>query len=77
MPDPTPEAGKTIEREHLLSVCRLGQGAACCRYIIVSGSGIECAKGSPLQAGLDARTKMTAKGDNCSGPPDFKVADNA
>lgn len=57
--------------DHLRNVCRIGQRAACCRYV-VAGKKIACAKGSDLQHVIDARVeRMSAQSDNCSGPPIF------
>ena len=52
----------------LKDICKMGQGADCCRYITVGPDGFECAKGTTLQATLDQRVGiMVAKGDNCDG----------
>lgn len=52
-------------------VCKIGKGKECCRYLIGSAHGFECAKYSKeLKLVLDARVrdnKMVAQGDNCSG----------
>lgn len=62
-----------ISREHRDAVCRIGQGTACCRYLMFDGElGFVCAKGTNLQATLDHRAgtgQMTAVGDNCPGWP--------
>lgn len=48
-------------------VCKIGQAAACCKYLCV-GKGWCCAKLVPeLRAQIDPRTDMSAKGDNCEG----------
>ena len=55
---------------HLREVCRIGQGASCCRYLMMGAQGWECAKGGSLQVTLDERvaaSSMTARGDNCAG----------
>ncbi len=58
--------------KHLDAVCRMGGDSACCRYVLFS-SGFKCAKGSNMQSTIDSRAKtMKAKGDNCSGPLEFK-----
>lgn len=59
-------------KEHLQTVCRFGQGGAqVCRYLAF-GAELSCAKKSVLQRTIDDKAEtMTAKGDNCSGPPDF------
>ena len=73
--DPRP-----ITNEHHLSgVCRIRQGAETCRYLCFSGQ-MCCAKGSKLQAFIDQRFAeggMDAKGDHCSGPPNFTPTQRA
>ena len=51
-------------------VCKIGQGAACCRYLVVGTTGFECAKLSALKLVLDERVQqrtMSAQADNCAG----------
>jgi hypothetical protein len=49
-------------------VCKIGQGAATCRYLTVGADGWHCAKADlRLMAQIDARDNMTAKADNCTG----------
>jgi hypothetical protein len=50
-------------------VCKIGQGAACCRYLAVGAEGWRCLKIRPdMKAMIDARAdRMNAKGDNCEG----------
>lgn len=60
-----------IPRDHADSVCKMGEGADCCRYLMVGSGGLECAK-DPANHGfrkiLDRRKdSMVAKGDNCDG----------
>ncbi|MDP1719223.1 MAG: hypothetical protein Q8L24_02240 [bacterium] len=41
-----------------------------------SQNGFECAKNTPIEGIIWQKRiegSMVAKGDNCSGPPDFKV----
>jgi len=56
---------------HVTTVCRIGQGHACCRYLGAGPSGLECFKlNGPLRDALDARVAvgtMVARGDNCEG----------
>lgn len=58
---------------HLKEICRIGQGAACCRFIVGDGDGLHCAKLAPEWAvQINVRHiagTMTAKGDNCPGKP--------
>jgi len=57
-----------IPKKSLDKPCRMGQGAKCCKYMVVDGArGICCAKGSELQANIDNTTTMVARGDNCRG----------
>lgn len=55
--------------QHIVDVCRIGQGAECCRYLIAGASGLECGKVNPsIKSRIDERAdKMNAKGDNCEG----------
>ena len=56
--------------DYLKNTCKIGQGGECCRYILVSGKGFECAKLSTAKEELDRKVEMglfTAKGDNCDG----------
>ena len=60
----------TIPDEHIKKVCKPGE-IDCCRYLIVSSNGFECAKGdSHFKALLDMRVAnktIRAVGDNCDG----------
>ncbi len=59
---------KKIPNDTLKEVCKMGQAADCCRYIIVGERGIECAKGTVWQDIVDGNIKnMVAQGDNCEG----------
>lgn len=66
-----------LTKEHLADVCKLGKGAATCSFLTMGGGGFECAKGTAFEAAIRQRWAagtMGAKGDNCSGPPDFAPA---
>lgn len=55
---------------YVKNVCKLGQGHECCRYLLLSPDGWECAKVTGLKVLLDDRVKMekmNARGDNCEG----------
>lgn len=68
-PEPVPN------KEHLNQVCKLGQGKEVCRYLCFHRGKMACAKGSALQSIIDERSAqgtMSAKGDNCSGPSEFR-----
>jgi len=61
---------KAIDRDHLKTICKIGQGAACCRYIVGGHEGITCAKNEDIGRLLDRRVAlklMKAQGDNCPG----------
>lgn len=55
--------------EHVKTVCKIGQGHDCCRYIAMSPKGWECMKIDPaLKRSIDSRVQsMNAQGDNCDG----------
>lgn len=52
---------------YIKTVCRIGQGAACCRYLTMGPGGWRCEKLTTLRATLDAANHMVARGDNCPG----------
>ena len=59
-----------ISKKVAVEVCKLGQGADCCKYLMAGEGGLECAKTpgqEPFKILLDAKTDMVAKGDNCTG----------
>lgn len=67
-----PQSRADITDEWTKSVCKIGQGADCCRYLTLSVKGWDCEKHTDLGRYLDARvaTKtITARGDNCLGLP--------
>lgn len=55
--------------EHIEQVCKIGQGAACCKYPLMGMEGWCCGKLDPyLKRLIDAAAhRMKAKGDNCEG----------
>jgi hypothetical protein len=58
-----------ITDQHRDEVCKIGQRAECCRFLIY-GDGFECAKNSSLHADITARVvdgSMGSRGDNCGG----------
>jgi len=55
--------------DYIRDTCKLGQRAACCRYLSASESGLNCEKLTDLGRQIDVLTHMTAKGDNCPGVP--------
>ena len=62
---------RTLVFPYFKTVCRLGEGAACCRYLVVGETGPECVKLDPdHRAVIDERVAdglVTARGDNCEG----------
>ncbi|OGN03712.1 MAG: hypothetical protein A2655_04135 [Candidatus Yanofskybacteria bacterium RIFCSPHIGHO2_01_FULL_43_42] len=65
-----------LDQKHLKEVCRIGGGIFTCSYLGMGAEGMECLKGTGFQSIIDQRRteKSTgAMGDNCSGPPDFKL----
>ena len=58
--------------EHVKTVCKIGQGNDCCRYLVMGSPGFECVKNTSLRSTLDSRVAMNAivaQGDNCEGQP--------
>jgi len=56
--------------KHVKEICKIGQGSACCRYLMVGNSGFECGKLTGLKTLLDDRVRfktIVARGDNCEG----------
>lgn len=59
---PTNEWAKTV--------CKIGHGADCCRYIAMSPKGWSCEKHTEMKRIIDYKVavgNMTAAGDNCEG----------
>lgn len=53
---------------HVTDVCKIGQEANCCKYLIMGHLGFECGKLLlGIKAALDLQTDMVAKSDNCEG----------
>jgi hypothetical protein len=57
--------------DHVKDVCKLGQGSACCRYLLAGPTGFECGKLRPsTRTMIDVTAvekKWTAQSDNCEG----------
>lgn len=60
----------SIPKEHLKDVCRIGMKKVTCRYVGLGKEGWICIKGAVIAEQLRVAS-MLARGDNCSGPPDF------
>jgi hypothetical protein len=60
-----------VTEEHAHEVCKIGQGAECCRYLTIGAKGWSCEKTYPRgKAIIDRQVEhgmWTAKGDNCDG----------
>jgi hypothetical protein len=59
----------TVDPLYVCAVCRIGRGAACCRYLVGGPDGVACAKeDDELRQAIDRRAgSMTAQADNCPG----------
>lgn len=52
----------------VMDVCKIGQKAACCKYLVMGHLGFECGKLIPeIKKELDRQKDMVAKSDNCEG----------
>lgn len=61
---------RTISKDALKSICRIGEGHDTCRYIMRNKDEYVCVKNSVVQISIDDRVEkggMVARGDNCSG----------
>ena len=59
-----------LSDDQVKNLCKMGQGKKCCRYLVMSSEGFECAKKLEFKSVLDERVKqntITAQGDNCEG----------
>jgi hypothetical protein len=62
-----------VTTDYAKSVCKIGTGYACCRYLTMAPKGWSCEKGTALKETLDlkvAKGQMIARGDNCEGRRD-------
>ncbi len=67
-----------LSDDHIQKVCKIGQGEATCSFLAFDPreGGMSCMKETSLEASIwlkRANGTMKAKGDNCSGPPNFEV----
>lgn len=61
-----------LTEEHVRDICKFGQGQQCCRYLILSSNGFECAKPGALKGVIDSKAQyMSAQADNCKGVKDL------
>ena len=59
-----------IADEHVKAVCKIGQGAACCRYLTMGPDGFGCEKFTQLAGVIDGKVERgtySSVGDNCDG----------
>ena len=57
-----------LPKEHAIEVCKMGEGAACCKYLAAGEHGLDCLKLQPgFRVQIDAKTDMVAQSDNCDG----------
>lgn len=60
--------------EYIKGVCRIGQGALCCRYLVMGPKGFGCMKANPSDKQVLDNTwgpSKVAQGDNCEGQQDL------
>jgi hypothetical protein len=61
--------------EHVKNICKIGQGADCCKYLVAGTKGFECMKFNPEnKAMIDinwTEHNHIAQGDNCDGVADL------
>jgi 5-methylcytosine-specific restriction endonuclease McrA len=56
--------------KNVTDVCKIGQGAACCKYLLAGAEGFECAKVEPGWKNVVDKAwneTKSAQGDNCDG----------
>ena len=65
--------------EYIKQVCKIGQGADCCRYLGCGAEGFECLKFEPgMKQVVDrawAIDEHVAQGDNCAGQQHLLTAE--
>lgn len=64
--------------KHVNEVCKMGQGASCCKYLVMDGiNGWECMRTDPANKKVIddnwAKHNHVSQGDNCDGYKDFVV----
>lgn len=67
------------ELVYIKTVCKIGQGAECCKYLVAGIKGFECMKVNPAyKATVDANWETTphvAQGNNCPGKEELWLQD--
>lgn len=69
---------KALPKEKVDTLCLPGMGELTCSFLALGPNGLMCAKGTIIENRIVFRRNegsMRAKGDNCSGPPDFTPND--
>lgn len=64
-----------LSHKHITDICKMGQGSEACSFLIAGPEGLECSKGTSIEATIRERRskgQIGAMGDNCSGPPLFQ-----
>ena len=62
------DSGLSLSKERLETVCKIGEGENCCRYIVLGVEGFCCAKNTDFKDIIDSSIgHMTAKACNCEG----------
>lgn len=56
-----------MDNEKAKTICKLGKGSECCKFLVCGPGGFECAKLTSMRKHIEDRTNMNAKGDNCEG----------
>ena len=60
---------------HIKEVCKIGQRADCCKYLVAGAKGFECMKTNPANKAVIDRAweqdEHVAQGDNCEGKENF------
>jgi hypothetical protein len=73
MPSMSEPSDKQVEMDmtYIKDVCKIGQGASCCRYLTMGAKGFECAKlEDKFKVSIDERVEtgqMVSAGNNCEG----------
>jgi hypothetical protein len=63
--------------KNIQHICKIGQGAPCCKYLLCGADGFECGKTDiKMKALIDhkwAHEDHVAQGDNCEGKPNIEL----
>lgn len=66
---------------NILNVCKIGQGADCCKYLLMGSEGFECGKiDKEMKKTIDenwAKNAHVAQSDNCEGKIQKILNENA